>query len=116
MLTLPLSDVYNTLIRAHAASGDIAQAREVFGSLADPSSGVAATGNHASTEPSDGTTVYREPSTYDTMIRCELGVGEQAKAEALLERAVARAFPAAVLARMERLVKGEDKVGPLFKA
>lgn len=50
------------------------------------------------------------------MIRCELGVGEQAKAEALLERAVARAFPAAVLARMERLVKGEDKVGPLFKA
>lgn len=121
----PFVDVYNTLIRAHAASGDIAKAREVFEGLADPSSGVAATGNHASeadasaasnvaAPSSDENVVYREPSTYDTMIRCELALGETEKAEALLQRAVARAFPAAVIARMERLVKGEDKVGPLF--
>ena len=111
---IPLKDVYNTLIRAHAASGNIEKAREVFESLADPSSGVAATGNHASPDSKDEPVVYREPSTFDTMIRCELGAGQQEKAEALLQRAIGRAFPAAIIAKMERLVKGETEVPPLF--
>lgn len=111
------ADVYNTLIRAHAASGDIAKAREVFEGLSDPSSGVAATGNHAQgqgeAEGGEGT-VYREPSTYETMIRCELALGEKDKAEVLLQRAVGRAFPAAIIAKMEKLVRGEAELGPLF--
>ena len=104
-----VADIYNSLIRAHAAMGDISRAREVFESLSDPQSGVAATGNHAlEGAASEHAPVHREPSTFETMIRCELRLGEQGRAEALLARAVQRAFPSAVLAKLEKLTMGEE--------
>lgn len=90
----------------------------MFESLSDPQSGVAATGNHTGDTNSavvkPDAPVYREPSTYEAMIRCEMQAGEKDRAQALLDRAVARAFPAAVVARMERLIKGEEMAEPLF--
>lgn len=41
--------------------------------------------------------VYREPSTFETMIRAEVQNGEMAKAEELIERALKRSFPVAVM-------------------
>lgn len=89
----------------------------MFESLSDPSSGVAAPGNHAldpSTTSTSTSNIFREPSTFESMIRCEVAAGETQRAEALLERAIGRAFPSAVIARLQRLVKGEDHAGPLF--
>ena len=81
-------------------------ARAIFESLADPPSGVAAPGNHpterhpqhrqSETLPSSlNAPVYREPSTWDIMVRSELGAGENQRAVALLRRVEERAFPEA---------------------
>ena len=113
-------DVYNTLIRAQTASGNIEKARDIFESLADPPSGVHAPGNHATDTPTSTvspetpTVVYREPSTFEAMIRSEITAGEQSRATELLQRATARAFPKAIIDRLEKLVRGEEQSGPLF--
>ena len=84
--------VVNSIIKGHAAVGDLPAAREVFESLVDPPTGVAAFFNHAPHEPSTATNVhpmepvYREPSTWEAMVRAELGAGERERAIALLER------------------------------
>lgn len=93
-------------------------ARNVFESLIDPPSGVAAAGNHSTDRNSKrhrptivstpsgssaassnvggmGGEVYREPSTWDIMVRSELGAGENVRAVALLRRLEGRAFPEA---------------------
>ena len=43
--------------------------------------------------------VFREPSTYEAMIRAELLHGNTRQALAVLERMKARAFPAALIGR-----------------
>lgn len=48
------------------------------------------------------------------MIRCEIAAGETERAEQLLKRAVNRAFPAAVIARLSKLIEGREQAGPLF--
>lgn len=127
-----LSDIWNVIIRAYAVTGDITKAREVFESLADPPSGVAAAGNHSKEkqrnesndlesppEPrssfasADGP-VFREPSTYEAMIKAEMTVGDPERAQELLQRAVARAFPTAIISKLERMTKGEDVGSPAF--
>lgn len=83
-------------------------AREAFESLSDPPAGVASTNNHPSSRsPSSSSSngrgkrgveeerVYREPSTWDTMIRVELAAEEHERAVGLLRRAEERAFPEA---------------------
>lgn len=94
--------IANFLIRGYANVGDLEQARAVFESLADPPEGVAAPGNHAPHESAVGTVagtasssdvgepVYREPSTWEVMVRAELGAGERGRATDLLERLKAR--------------------------
>ena len=91
--------VANFLIKGWANVGDVEQARVVFESMVDPPTGVAAPGNHAPHEAigAEGVTgagvldpVYREPSTWEAMIRAELGAGNRDKALALLERLRAR--------------------------
>lgn len=128
------ADIYNTLIRAHAVTGNLEKARAIFESLADPPSGVAAAGNHASEKekkssaiedasvPSDSLTsltsgnmiVYREPSTYEAMIKAEAAAGETDRAQALVQRAIGRAFPTAIIAKLERMASGQDTGSPAF--
>ena len=87
--------IVNFLIKGYANGGNLPKARAIFESLADPAQGMAAPGNHA---PHDlaavtGTAtarVYREPSTWEAMIRAELGAGNRARATDLLERLKAR--------------------------
>jgi len=95
-----------------AAQDKLDEARKVFESLADPISGVAAQGNHAkgrknhkgrelprnmeTSEP-----VYREPSTYETMIKVELEKGDPAKTRDIFLRAQGRAFPLPVIQRLQ---------------
>lgn len=70
--------------------------------MVDPPAGVASSYNHpldrygkaaGQPAPSINEPVYREPSTWETMMRAELGAGEHLKASALLKRVEARAFP-----------------------
>lgn len=91
--------IANLLIKGYAASDDIVSARDIFEGLADPPAGVAAPfnhGDHGSHVPqkpyaqSNGAFVYREPSTWEAMLRAELGSGNRDKALELLERLKSR--------------------------
>lgn len=74
--------------------------------MQDPPSGAAAAGNHpvdrhpkhqyqapVSAEANAAGAVYREPSSWETMVRCELAAGENERAISLLRRFEERAFP-----------------------
>ncbi|KDQ14133.1 hypothetical protein BOTBODRAFT_32920 [Botryobasidium botryosum FD-172 SS1] len=106
--------IANFVIKGYAALGDVTRAREVFESLQDPPTGVAASHNHAShegdsTAPVDPSApVYREPSTWEAMVRAELGAGERQRALDLLERMDHRMFPPAVVTRIRGIVRGDD--------
>uniref|UniRef100_A0A8H8CLR2 Pentacotripeptide-repeat region of PRORP domain-containing protein n=1 Tax=Psilocybe cubensis TaxID=181762 RepID=A0A8H8CLR2_PSICU len=97
--------IANFLIKGYANVNDMNQARAVFESLLDPPTGVAAPNNHA---PHDSNTpgvpvmepVYREPSTWEVMVRAELGCGNRRGALALLERLRERQYPEAVYNRI----------------
>ncbi|KAJ7039922.1 hypothetical protein C8F04DRAFT_282756 [Mycena alexandri] len=88
--------IANFLIKGYADVGDMGQARAIFEALVDPPSGVAAVNNHAPHEPGMSPVVdpmepvYREPSTWEVMVRAELGVGNRENANALLARLHAR--------------------------
>ncbi|EJU05986.1 hypothetical protein DACRYDRAFT_19322 [Dacryopinax primogenitus] len=102
--------IANVVIRGYASAGSIEQARAVFEGMRDPPEGMAASFNHLaynsveSIPVSTDAPVYREPSTYEAMIRAEMGVGERARALGLLERMEGRHFPPAVEARIRGLV------------
>jgi len=49
---------------------------------------------------SNDTRVYREPSTWEAMVHAELGAGERDRANAIVARAKERAYPSAVVARI----------------
>ncbi len=103
----PTAYVCNVLIAGYAKHGRIERAREVFEAMADSVTGVAAPNNHpalltssghvkpASTTPNTDK-VYREPSTYEAMVRAELVAGERGRAEAVLQRMEERRYPVAV--------------------
>lgn len=84
--------IVNVLIKGYAVTGDIGRARELFESLHDPAQGVAGMHNHAPHDTSSAKSinpmepVYREPSTWESMVRAELGMGHRDRAQALLER------------------------------
>lgn len=84
--------IANVVIRGHAASGQIELARQLFESLEDPPAGMAAVYNHhvPDEEVSPDAPVYREPSTWETMVRAEMGSGNRDRAEQLLLRLAAR--------------------------
>jgi len=100
--------IANFLIKGYANVGDLGEARAIFESLLDPPGGVAAPGNHSvhsGSPTSNGATtagsfldgygfvqepVYREPSTWEVMVRAELGAGNRDAALDLLERLKAR--------------------------
>ncbi|KWU47384.1 hypothetical protein RHOSPDRAFT_30806 [Rhodotorula sp. JG-1b] len=121
--------VANNLIKAYSMLGQLDRARAIFFALADPPSGVASAGNHpvdrhpkhhhqgSGTNPATTTTTttttsvdvptYREPSTYEAMIRAELGAHEPLRAREVLAMAEQRAFPPAVIARIQKLLAAE---------
>lgn len=109
--------IANLLIKGYAVAGDLERARGVFESLIDPPQGVAAQNNHAPHEStpvslvSPNTPVYREPSTWEAMVRAELGNGNRDQAVALLERMRARQFPSAVYSRISGIML-DDAVSP----
>ncbi|KAF9448164.1 hypothetical protein P691DRAFT_760170 [Macrolepiota fuliginosa MF-IS2] len=98
--------IANFLIKGYAIVGDLNKAREMFESLVDPPTGFAAPNNHAPHDPSTGSNVgwmepvYREPSTWEAMVRAELGAGYRDRALDLLERLKARQYPEAVYNRI----------------
>ncbi|KAK4055608.1 hypothetical protein OIV83_000154 [Microbotryomycetes sp. JL201] len=110
--------VANCLIKAYAAQGDMQSARNAFGSMADPPTGVAAAGNHpvdrhpkhqhhVSTSLPASSPVFREPSTWETMIKAELGASEGKRAIELMQRVEQRGFPEAVVRRLRGLLTQE---------
>ncbi|KAI0301940.1 hypothetical protein B0F90DRAFT_1667770 [Multifurca ochricompacta] len=113
--------IANLLIRGYAAAGDIEQARIVFESLADPPVGVAAPNNHA---PHNASTtarvapdelVYREPSTWEAMVRAELGNGNRDQAVALIRRVQERQYPGSIVNRISGIML-DDAVSPWSSA
>ncbi|KAI0269410.1 hypothetical protein BC834DRAFT_951720 [Gloeopeniophorella convolvens] len=109
--------IANLLIRGHAAAGEIERARAVFESLADPPVGVAAPNNHA---PHNATSalrvpphelVYREPSTWEAMVRAELGSGNREHALALISRVQERQYPESIVGRISGIML-DDAVSP----
>ncbi|GAA5843953.1 hypothetical protein JCM9279_003685 [Rhodotorula babjevae] len=111
--------VGNTLIKGYSAQGLPERARAIFLAMAEPRAGVASAGNHpvdrhakhhhlAQQQPRGvDEPTYREPSTYEAMIRCELKAGETVRAAEVLRLAEARAFPPAVIGRLQKLLAAE---------
>ncbi|KAJ6571894.1 hypothetical protein B0H19DRAFT_1131799 [Mycena capillaripes] len=108
--------IANFLIKGYADVGDMEQARMIFEGLVDPPSGVAAVHNHAPHEPGTSPVVdpmepvYREPSTWEVMVRAELGSGNRDNATALLERLQARCYPEAVYNRISGILIDHSQV------
>ncbi|ORX36254.1 hypothetical protein BD324DRAFT_628072 [Kockovaella imperatae] len=112
--------VYNILIGGYARAGQIDNARSVFNSMGDSVSGVAAPNNHPQLLTSSGHVkpstitdqpthvVYREPSTYEAMIRAELSNGTRENAESVLRMMEARCYPVAVFMRAEHLISDHN--------
>ncbi|KAI0075393.1 hypothetical protein K474DRAFT_1664256 [Panus rudis PR-1116 ss-1] len=105
--------IANLLIKGYAAAGDIDRARAVFESLVDPPQGIAAPLNHtepavAQTVPPDAP-VFREPSTWEAMVRAELGHGNREQAMDLLRRLQTRAYPEAVVNRINAIMLDEPE-------
>jgi pentatricopeptide repeat protein len=112
----PTAYICNSLIKGYAASGNIEEARRTFEGLLDPPMGVAASFNHTAHERDTpffvpiNTPVYREPSTWEAMLRAELGAGNRDRAVLLLERMKTRMFPDALTSRIRRILR-EDESG-----
>ncbi|KAH9986804.1 hypothetical protein BJV77DRAFT_51556 [Russula vinacea] len=102
--------IANLLIRGYAAAGNIDEARKVFESLVDPPVGVAAPHNHAPHDTSvarrisPDESVYREPSTWETMVRAELGNGNRDHAISLIRRVQERQYPESIVNRISGIM------------
>jgi len=109
--------IANLLIRGYAAAGNIEEARKVFESLADPPVGVAAPHNHARHDSSlllrnlPNELVYREPSTWEAMVRAELGNGNRDHAISLIRRVQERQYPDSIVNRISGIMM-DDAVSP----
>lgn len=131
----PTAYVYNVLISGYARHGLMDDARGVFESMDDTYQGVAAPNNHPTLHTSsghikpststptsesniddsdtntNGSAVYREPSTYESMIRAEMQFGEFERAQAVLARMEDRRYPIAVYLKARALVEGGGGAG-----
>ncbi|KAF8883460.1 hypothetical protein BD779DRAFT_1747482 [Infundibulicybe gibba] len=110
--------IANFLLKGYSIVGDLEQARAIFESLADPPEGMAAPNNHAPHEPGNSPIVnlmepvYREPSTWEAMVRAELGAGHRDRALQLLERLKTRKYPDAVYNRISGIMVDHSMVLP----
>lgn len=109
--------VYNVLITGYTRLGAIDVARELFESMGDSVTGVAAPNNHPALHTSSGflkpstitqelgDVVFREPSTYEAMIRAELSVGDLDRAGEVMVRMEARGYPYAVVMKVRQVLE-----------
>jgi pentatricopeptide repeat protein len=102
----PTAYVYNVLISGYARHNAIEKAREVFESMVDSNVGVSAPNNHPTPGSQGVTGVYREPSTYESMVRAELSTGSREAAEGVIRRMQERGYPAAVFFKARSLLDG----------
>ncbi|KIY45149.1 hypothetical protein FISHEDRAFT_49778 [Fistulina hepatica ATCC 64428] len=109
--------VANFIIKGYAVTGHLDEARQMFESMQDPPMGVAAPHNHVEkTQRENGTEahilepVYREPSTWEAMVRAELGVNNREAALDLLERLKARQYPEAVYNRISGILLDHTQI------
>jgi pentatricopeptide repeat protein len=102
----PTAYVYNVLISGYARHSSIEKARGVFESMYDTHTGVSAPNNHPTQGSQTVEGVYREPSTYETMIRAELSTGSREAAEGIIRRMEERGYPAAVYFKARALLDG----------
>ena len=112
----PTAYVNNVLIEGFARAGEIGKAREIFDSMGDSVTGVAAPNNHPLLLTSSGHVkpatvtsapthvVYREPSTYEAMIRAELTAGSKEAAEGVIARMGDRRYPVPVYMRARAIL------------
>ncbi|EIN04319.1 hypothetical protein PUNSTDRAFT_76526 [Punctularia strigosozonata HHB-11173 SS5] len=105
--------IANLLIKGYAAAGQLDESRRIFESLVDPPMGIAAPNNHAPHEGAlaDAVPANAPPSTWEAMIRAELGAGNREQALGLLDRLQARQYPQAVFNRISGIML-EDSVSP----
>ena len=108
----PTAYIHNILIRGYSMNDKIEDARKLFESMSDPVAGAAAPNNHTKQPRTKDTRVYREvsyrplfstnlhltlyilqPSTWEAMVRAELGAGERDRANAIAARAKERCVP-----------------------
>ncbi|CED84883.1 FOG: PPR repeat [Phaffia rhodozyma] len=132
--------IQNVLIKGFASENQIERARAIFERMQDPAMGMCFLAFHVflipslsgfearpgspwilligtmigiaanSTEVPAGV-VYRMPSTYETMVRAELGFGERHRAVELCERMEARLFPPSVMTHVRSLIAGTPSAG-----
>lgn len=107
--------VNNVLITGYAKNGAIDRARELFEDMADGEVGVAAPNNHPELRTSSGnlkpstrtpvptSVVYREPSTFEAMLRAELLYGDEEAARVVLARMEDRRYPVNVFMKVRAL-------------
>jgi len=111
----PTAYVANAVIKGYSVVGDIDSARAMFESLQDPPTGIAAPFNHCTTKggvrqyqkPSDepsANVIYREPSTWEAMVRAELAAGNNDEAQNLVKRMETRLYPDLVVQRVRDIV------------
>ncbi|KAG7088636.1 hypothetical protein E1B28_012608 [Marasmius oreades] len=111
--------IVNGLIKGYSTVGDVERAREIFEGTVDPPVGMAGMHNHVGphlngngevVRPAANTAVgplepiYREPSTWEAMVRAELGAGHRDRAHALVERMKTRQYPEAVVNRVQGIM------------
>ncbi|KAL7413901.1 hypothetical protein BDY24DRAFT_351224 [Mrakia frigida] len=101
--------IQNVLIKAYSAEGKIEKAREVFEAMENPRMGVAAPHSHEGEAKEDGK-VYHQPSSYEAMIRAELGAGNRDRAADLCNMMEGRMYPLSVTSRI-RSILGEADAG-----
>ncbi|KAK0528139.1 hypothetical protein OC834_004163 [Tilletia horrida] len=96
----------NHAARSHGA-GAVPQVEEAPIHTPAPAAAVATAplGSFSGATASSFSQVSKEPSTYESMIRAELSLGNVSAAEALLERMEARGFPPALILRTRGLLE-----------
>jgi len=111
----PTAYIVNLIIKGYAAAGDLERARAYFEALQDPPQGVAAPHNRAAHDndvegavASPHVPVYREPSTWEEMIRAELRSGNRDRALELITRVQSRQYPVGVYNRISSALLQHD--------
>ncbi|KAL0576220.1 hypothetical protein V5O48_005756 [Marasmius crinis-equi] len=107
--------IVNGLIKGYSAVGDVERAREIFEGTMDPPVGVAGMHNHVGPHLNGNgedvrPKVNSDPSTWESMVRAELGAGHRDRALALVERMKTRQYPEAVVNRVQGIMVDHSQV------